>query len=75
MAWYFDHADMGRAKEMLGDIACIMGNVPTSLLMVGKSEVVKKHCRKLIEIMAKVVSTSWLGVPALMRVIRTSCAP
>ncbi len=49
VAWYFDQTDMARAKKVLGDTACILGNVPTSLLMTGKPEEVKEHCRKLIE--------------------------
>ncbi len=47
--WYFDQTDMFRAKEILGDRACLMGNVPTSLLCTGSPEEVKKYCRKLIE--------------------------
>jgi len=41
---------MAQAKKILGDTACIMGNVPTSLLVTGRPEDVKNHCRKLIEI-------------------------
>jgi uroporphyrinogen-III decarboxylase len=48
VVWYFERTDMARAKEALGDIACIMGNVPASLLMIGKPEEVKEHCRELI---------------------------
>ena len=51
--WYFDKTDMARAKEILGDTACIVGNVPTSLLMTGKPQEVKEHCRKLIEVCGK----------------------
>jgi uroporphyrinogen-III decarboxylase len=47
--WHFDQTDMVRAKEILGDNACIMGNVPTSLLVTGTKEDVKSHCKKLIE--------------------------
>jgi hypothetical protein len=47
--WHFDQTDMARAKEILGDRACIMGNVPTSLLVTGTKEDVKAHCKKLIE--------------------------
>jgi uroporphyrinogen-III decarboxylase len=25
--WFFDHTDMHRAKDLLGDTCCIMGNV------------------------------------------------
>jgi hypothetical protein len=52
VAWWFDKTDMARAKEVLGDKACIIGNVPTSLLMTGTPQEVKEHCRKLIEVCA-----------------------
>jgi hypothetical protein len=48
-AWWFDQTDIARAKKELGDRVCIMGNVPTSLMMTGTSQEVKEHCRKLIE--------------------------
>ena len=51
--WYFDQTDMFRAKEILGDTACLMGNVPTSLLCTGKPGDVKEYCRKLIEVVGK----------------------
>ena len=35
--WHFDQTDMTRAKKILGDNACIMGNIPTSLLVTGKT--------------------------------------
>ncbi len=41
--------DMAKAKEMLGNTACIEGNVPVSLLSFGKPSEVKECCRKLIE--------------------------
>ncbi|MFC2045140.1 uroporphyrinogen decarboxylase family protein [Chloroflexota bacterium] len=47
--WHFDRTDMVRAKQILGDSACIAGNVPTSLLVTGKPAYVKEYCRKLIE--------------------------
>jgi uroporphyrinogen-III decarboxylase len=47
--WHFDQTDMARAKEILGDRACIMGNVPTSLLVTGTKEDVKAYCKKLIK--------------------------
>jgi hypothetical protein len=50
VAWYFDQTDMARAKKVLGKVCCIIGNVPTSLLMTGKPQEVKEHCRKLIEV-------------------------
>ena len=48
-AWWFDQTDIVKAKKELGDMCCIMGNVPTSLMMTGTPEEVKEYCRKLIE--------------------------
>ena len=50
--WRFDQTDMARAKEVLGDTACISGNVPASLLCTGTPQEVKEYCRKLIEVCA-----------------------
>jgi uroporphyrinogen-III decarboxylase len=47
--WHFDQTNMARAKKILGDNACIAGNVPTSLLRTGTPQAVKEYCRKLIE--------------------------
>jgi uroporphyrinogen-III decarboxylase len=51
--WYFDRTDMFQAKEVLGDRACIAGNVPTSLLRTGTAKAVKEYCRQLIEVCGK----------------------
>jgi uroporphyrinogen-III decarboxylase len=48
--WYFDRTDMFQAKKILGDTACISGNVPASLLITGTPKQVKEYCRKLIEV-------------------------
>jgi hypothetical protein len=47
--WYFDRTDMVRAKKILGEKCCIMGNVPSSLVLTGTPPAVKEYCRKLIE--------------------------
>jgi len=49
VVWYFDQTDMAQAKKVLGDICCIMGNVPTSIVIKGTRKQVKENCRKLIE--------------------------
>ena len=51
--WHFDQTDMFKAKDTLGDIACIQGNVPTSLLITGTPQQVKDYCRQLIEYCGK----------------------
>jgi len=47
--WWFDQTDMAEAKKILGNVSCIAGNVPTSLMMTGTTEQVKENCRQLIE--------------------------
>ena len=53
VAWYFDQTDIFKAKEKIGDKCCIIGNVPTSLMMTGTPQQVKEYCRKLIEVCGK----------------------
>jgi len=47
--WSFDRTDMARAKKVLGDVACIAGNVPGSMMCLATPQEVKDYCRKLIE--------------------------
>jgi uroporphyrinogen-III decarboxylase len=49
IVWYFDQTDMAEAKKILGNVSCIMGNVPTSVVMTSNPGDVKEYCRKLIE--------------------------
>jgi hypothetical protein len=49
IAWYFDQTDMAEAKKVLGNICCLMGNVPTSVIIKGTPQEVKSYCRKVIE--------------------------
>jgi uroporphyrinogen-III decarboxylase len=49
VVWYFDQTDMAEAKRLLGDVSCIAGNVPASLMVTGTSGQVKENCRRLIE--------------------------
>ena len=53
VVWHFDQTDMARAKEVLGDTACITGNVPASLICTGTPQAVKEYCRQLIEVCGK----------------------
>ncbi|MDD5338797.1 MAG: uroporphyrinogen decarboxylase family protein [Dehalococcoidales bacterium] len=49
VAWYFDQTNIFEAKKKIGDKLCIVGNVPTSLIMTGTPQQVKEHCKKLID--------------------------
>ena len=49
----FEGSDIFKAKEILGDTACIRGNVPLSLMVTGTPEDVKAYCKKLIDVVGK----------------------
>ncbi len=51
--WLFDQTDMARAKETIGQVACIQGNVPLSLLHAGTIEQVVDYTKKVIDDAAK----------------------
>ncbi|MHC4686824.1 MAG: uroporphyrinogen decarboxylase family protein [Planctomycetota bacterium] len=53
VVWWFDLTDMSRAKEIVGRVACIAGNVPLSLLCTGSPDDVKAYCKNLVETAAK----------------------
>ncbi|UCH22349.1 MAG: uroporphyrinogen decarboxylase [Deltaproteobacteria bacterium] len=50
VVWWFDLTDMSRAKETVGRVACIAGNVPLSLLCTGSPGDVKAYCKNLVEV-------------------------
>jgi len=47
--YWFERTDLVRAKQVLGDVACVRGNVPPSLMNTGTPEQVDAYCRNLIE--------------------------
>jgi hypothetical protein len=51
--WLFDQTDMARAKETIGTVACIQGNVPLSLLYAGSAEETAAYVRGLIDTAGK----------------------
>jgi hypothetical protein len=53
VVWGFDTTDMAKAKEILGDVACVGGNMPISLLNIGTPQEVKDYARKLIDTAGK----------------------
>ena len=48
-----DQSDMKKAKETLGKNACLLGNVPSSLLGLATPNEVKDYCKKLIDTVGK----------------------
>jgi len=51
--WMVDQTDMAKAKETLGKNACLIGNVPSSMLGLATSGEVKAYCKKLIDTVGK----------------------
>jgi len=51
--WMVDQTDMAKAKETLGKNACLVGNVPSSMLGLATPDEVKTYCKKLIDTASK----------------------
>jgi hypothetical protein len=51
--WMIDQTDMARAKETLGQNACLFGNVPSAMLSVGTPQEVRAYVKKLIDAAGK----------------------
>lgn len=49
----FDTTDISKAKEVLGDIMCIAGNMPASLLQSGTPEKIREYTKMLIDVAGK----------------------
>lgn len=47
--YHFEDVDMKKAKETVGQVACITGNLPIALLEYGKKEQVIDYCKFLID--------------------------
>ncbi len=53
LAMLLESTDIFRAKEILGDRVCLMGNVPLSMLQLGSPQDVEEYCKKLIKVCGK----------------------
>lgn len=51
--YVFDQTDLAKAKQVLGDVACIGGNMPSSLLCFGTTQEVCDHTKALIDTAAE----------------------
>ena len=51
--WLFDLIDMARAKEILGNTACIAATCQSNLLTVGTAQEVEDYAKKLIDTAGK----------------------
>jgi uroporphyrinogen-III decarboxylase len=51
--YWFERTSLFKAKEVLGDMVCIEGGIPSSIMINGTPEEVKDYCRKLIDVVGK----------------------
>ena len=49
LIYWFDRTDMIEAKKIVGDYACMRGNIPPSLLSMGTPQQIEDHVKELIE--------------------------
>jgi uroporphyrinogen-III decarboxylase len=69
--YWFEQGDLFKAKEILGDVVCLRGNVPPSLLNTGTPEDVDEYCGKLIKTVGKgggFILDGAIGIPDEARV-------
>ena len=52
VVYMFEKADMKQVKKIVGETACICGNVSSSLLAYGKPEEVADECKRLLDVCA-----------------------
>jgi hypothetical protein len=50
VVYHLNNSDIFRAKEVLGPVGCIQGNVPVSMITASEPSEVTAYCRDLIEI-------------------------
>lgn len=48
--YWFERTDLALAKKLVGDVACLRGNVPASLINTGTPEEVKDCCKRMIDV-------------------------
>ncbi|MGB3904924.1 MAG: uroporphyrinogen decarboxylase family protein [Anaerolineae bacterium] len=51
--WMIDQSEMVKAKETLGENACLLGNVPSAMLYLGTPDEVRDYAKKLIDTAGK----------------------
>ena len=51
--WLSWETDTARAKEIAGNVACIAGNVPASLIYAGTTQEIASYCQNLVKVAGK----------------------
>ena len=64
--YWIERTDLIRAKQVLGNVVCLRGNVPASMLTTGTPDEVDAFCRRLIETVGKgggLILDCGIGIP------------
>lgn len=64
--YWFERSDIFKAKEILGDVVCIRGNVPAPMLTTGTADDVADYCRRLIKVVGRdggFIMDGAIGIP------------
>jgi len=65
--YLFESTDLFKAKKILGDVVCIRGGMPASLLIAGSVTEVEEHTRLLIKELGRgggyIIDSSAAGIP------------
>jgi hypothetical protein len=51
--WMLDQSDIARAKQTIGKVGCMYGNVPSALLALGTPQEVKDYVKRCIDVAGK----------------------
>ena len=51
--WMLDQSDIAKAKQTIGRVSCMYGNVPSALLALGTAQEVKDYVKKCIDVAGK----------------------
>lgn len=51
--YMFERTNLFKAKEILGDVVCLQGNVPLSMLVGGTPDEVRDYCKRLIKVVGR----------------------
>ncbi|MDH3233016.1 MAG: hypothetical protein OEQ29_05785 [Alphaproteobacteria bacterium] len=64
--YWFERTDMAKAKAVLGDVVCLRGNVPPSVLNLGTPDDTDEYVKNLIKVAGKgggLIVDGALGIP------------
>jgi len=51
--WMLDQSDIAKAKQTIGKVSCMFGNVPSALLALGTLQEVKDYVKKCVDVAGK----------------------